>query len=331
MRDKFLELESLDFTTNPYYKDNPEFFLTLKQLIHDHRRDYFRYYLQKKDYVDLVCWMNKIVPDVAKSHNLMSKSYWIMFGLIQQPKCLLCEKPFEGSVFRFRLGYPVCCRQCNNKKNSPRTLHARETNFIRFGSYTNMGTELFKKQAKEGFLRHYGTTNNMKSEIGKAEYRNALLQKFGVINISQLPRIQSKAKQKYVYDNLLFDSGPEVAFYICLADHGIRFEYQPKRFIPYIVDGITHHYCPDFYLFDEFEGRKGFVEIKGDHFFKEDGTMQNPFDHTKDYLAESKHQCMLKNGVHILRSYQYSKYVEYVSKKYGTSYICSLKQKVNKQ
>ena len=32
-----------------------------------------------------------------------------------------------------------------------------------------------------------------------------------------------------------------------------------------------------------------YVEIKGDHFFKKDGTMQNPYDHRQDGLYEAKH------------------------------------------
>ena len=34
-----------------------------------------------------------------------------------------------------------------------------------------------------------------------------------------------------------------------------------------------HKYIPDF----EIDGM--FIEVKGDHFFKLDGTMQNPYDH----------------------------------------------------
>lgn len=44
------------------------------------------------------------------------------------------------------------------------------------------------------------------------------------------------------------------------------------------------------------------VEVKGDQFFKEDGTMQNPYDHTQDDLYEAKHQCMIDNNVYIFTS-----------------------------
>lgn len=63
----------------------------------------------------------------------------------------------------------------------------------------------------------------------------------------------------------------------------------------YKHDGKEHFYMPDFKVRDEL------IEIKGDHFFKEDGTMQNPYDHSQDGLYEAKHQCMIKNNVTILK------------------------------
>ena len=71
-----------------------------------------------------------------------------------------------------------------------------------------------------------------------------------------------------------------------------------------------HRYFPDFILDDEF------IEIKGDYFFKEDGTMCNPFDHSQDDLFEAKHQCMIKNNVKILTSIDYNFYISYCAKKY---------------
>ena len=73
---------------------------------------------------------------------------------------------------------------------------------------------------------------------------------------------------------------------------------------------IEHYYIPDF----EINGR--LVEIKGDQFFKEDGTMQCPFDHNYDGQVEAKHQCMLNNNVLIIRSSEYKVAVDYFNSKY---------------
>lgn len=80
-----------------------------------------------------------------------------------------------------------------------------------------------------------------------------------------------------------FDSIYEIAYYIWLKDHNTAFEYEPIVKFKYVYDGKEHWYMPDFLV----DGH--YVEIKGDHFFKEDGTMQNPYDHRQDDLYEAKH------------------------------------------
>lgn len=80
-----------------------------------------------------------------------------------------------------------------------------------------------------------------------------------------------------------FDSKPELAYYIWLRDMNINFTCKPDISFTYSHCSKTYRYFPDFIV----EGQV--VEIKGDHFFKEDGSMQNPFDHTQDALYEAKH------------------------------------------
>ena len=83
----------------------------------------------------------------------------------------------------------------------------------------------------------------------------------------------------------------------------------------YIFDGKCHQYMPDFIV----EGQV--VEIKGDHFFKEDGTMQNPYDHSLDPLYEAKHQCMLANNVKIIKVSEMKDVLDYICSKYGKNYV----------
>ena len=40
---------------------------------------------------------------------------------------------------------------------------------------------------------------------------------------------------------------------------------------------------------------------------------------------EAKHQCMLMNNIKILRSAEYSKFLDYVSSKYGKDYLLSFR------
>ena len=118
-----------------------------------------------------------------------------------------------------------------------------------------------------------------------------------------------------------FDSKPELAYYIWLKDNGIEFTYQPNISFEYEFNNEHHVYEPDFLV------EETIVELKGDHFFKDDGTMQNPFCHEQDALYEAKHQCMLKNGVKIMKSDEYQKYLDYVERKHGKDYLQSFKNK----
>lgn len=55
--------------------------------------------------------------------------------------------------------------------------------------------------------------------------------------------------------------------------------------------------------------------------------MINPYDRTQDAIYEAKHQCMLKNGVEIITSEKYKKYVDYVNDAYGKDYLKKFKNR----
>lgn len=71
-----------------------------------------------------------------------------------------------------------------------------------------------------------------------------------------------------------------------------------------------------------------YVEIKGSQFFKFDGTMQNPFNHSYDGLYEAKHQCMLNNNVIIIKTSSLCfKFInQYINEKYGKKFIQQFKK-----
>lgn len=88
-------------------------------------------------------------------------------------------------------------------------------------------------------------------------------------------------RRKYTYDGSTFDSADELAYYIWLQDNGIKFEYHNWHFFEFKFKGSVYRYFPDFYLSDE----DVYLEVKGDHFFREDGTMFCPF-RCKDWTDE---------------------------------------------
>lgn len=115
-----------------------------------------------------------------------------------------------------------------------------------------------------------------------------------------------------------------MCYYIWLKDNKIDFEYHPNISFKYSYDRKEHKYYPDFKVEDKI------IEIKGDQFFNEDGTMRYPYflkensEEYKKYINErfeAKHQCMLENNVEILKYADYSKFISYVEDKYGKSFL----------
>ena len=142
----------------------------------------------------------------------------------------------------------------------------------------------------------------------------------------QNTEINSRSKKKYLYDDNFFDSSAEIAFYIWLKDNDIEFTFHPNNMkFSYNFNGKQHTYCPDF-LIGNF-----LYEIKGDHFFEDKDSnkkMINPFDRSKDGLFEAKHKCMIDNNVIILTAKTYEFFISYVNKKYGKSFLKSLKYNI---
>lgn len=108
---------------------------------------------------------------------------------------------------------------------------------------------------------------------------------------------------------MTFGSSWEFNVYDFLIENSIEFEYQPSISFDYEYDGRTWTYHPDFLI----NGKV--YEVKGDMFFRVNEStgkeeMFCPWGRKKlgeerwKWLcgkSEAKHQCMLKNGVIILR------------------------------
>ena len=169
-----------------------------------------------------------------------------------------------------------------------------------------------KKHNKDWFVQ----TDEFK-EKAKATWKKTL----GVSQPSLSNEVMKKQHAKYFYDKQFFDSSIELAFYIWLQDQKKDFVYKPSVSFKYEHNGVAHSYFPDFKV----EGK--LVELKGQQFLKDDGTWQNPYDHSQDALYEAKHQCALQNNVKILYSSDYKKYVDYVKMKHGASFLNELKVK----
>ena len=121
------------------------------------------------------------------------------------------------------------------------------------------------------------------------------------------PEWQENAQSKRIfYYGLSFDSIPEFAVYLYCTYFGIPIIRNYSIWFDYIdIKGVSHKAFPDFII----NGK--LVEIKGGHFFKEDGTMYLPYrnkewsDEEYKYqssIHESKRQCLIKNNVLIYKN-----------------------------
>lgn len=125
----------------------------------------------------------------------------------------------------------------------------------------------------------------------------------GITSALQVKEIRQKAKKKFIYNNIEFDSTWEIAYFIWLKDHNIQFEYQPCSFI-YYFNGKPKKYFPDFRLLNE----NVLVEIKNPYLLN---NMKNDINSKEHY----KYKCMLEHNVKIMDNCD--EYINYVNSTYG--------------
>lgn len=179
-----------------------------------------------------------------------------------------------------------------------------------------------KEQIAKTNLEKYGVQNPSSSDDIKAKIVKTNLSKYGVESFTQTTDFAKYHKSSYVYDGIKFDSSWELIFYIYQVDHNNKIIRNDKK-LEYEYNGKKHFYFPDFNV----NGK--LYEIKGDHFWKEDGTMQNPFDHSMDGLFEAKHQCGLKNNVTFIRKIEIIEMENYIIEKYTNDYLKLFKENID--
>lgn len=129
--------------------------------------------------------------------------------------------------------------------------------------------------------------------------------KYGCDNPSQNVEIHKKQMySKFKAPNgKLYDSSWEYKFELYLIENKIKYEYQPNMNLKYIdYNGKERFYIPDFKIINE--NYEQLIEIKGDHFFDKNGNFFDPYNKTEAgyYNAKQKYNCMINNGVKIVKS-----------------------------
>lgn len=151
----------------------------------------------------------------------------------------------------------------------------------------------------------------MKNKKSWKKHNKTCLKRYNVKFSAQSTEIYSKITKKYIYNNIIFDSAPEIAYYIWLTDNNINFIYHPCSF-KFKYQSSYHYYHVDFLLVDTNE----YIEIKGPRFLSKNNVLLD-YQMKSTKFTKAKQKCMNKNNVKIISIDIYKIYMEYCAKKFG--------------
>ena len=234
------------------------------------------------------------------------------------------ENPFASEVIKDKI------KETNNtlygadypQQNETIRNKIKSTCLERYGTESPMGSEYFKNKSKQTCLEKYGVEYPMKLKEFQDRVKQTCLEKYGVEKFNQSYEFSKYHKSLYTYDNINFDSSWELMFYIYHKDLRHNISRASIR-LEYVYNSEKHYYFPDFVVDNKL------YEIKGPHFFKEDGTMQNPYNHKQDGLFEAKRQCGINNNVVFISEHEMKEISNYVYKKYSKNYISLFKKNLD--
>ena len=279
--------------------------------------------------------------DVVK--NNIEKSIIKKYGSRENFNNILKQSIEKSIIEKYGVTNVSYVQEIIDKRRDTFENHKKDPDFLKSIRYkTNATIELNKKnnsnyesdileKRKQTLLERYGVDHNFKIPEVIEHRKQYFLDKFGFENPAKSERVIEKEKRtiqsrtesewhrinklrskKYKYDNILFDSWPEVCMYIYLIDNAIEFIYKPEVYFEYLYDGTIHRYFPDFLV------ENTLVELKGDQFFEDKDPSKRmicPFNRDNDDLYEAKHICMKQHNVEILTSKNYSVFIDYVENK----------------
>lgn len=182
----------------------------------------------------------------------------------------------------------------------------KETNLEKYGVEYYLQSKDLKEKSKQTSLNRYGVEHASQSDIIKEKARKTKLEKYGKLHFNH----------KYLFNNELFDSSWELAFYIYHLDKQHNIKHEPYNF-SYTYNGEEHQYSVDFKVSNKY------YEIKGDQFIMryKNGNIKGmvcPYDRDKDDLYNAKYKCMKKHKVNVISDKEITKYLKYIEETYGS-------------
>lgn len=186
----------------------------------------------------------------------------------------------------------------------------------RYGVDNGGGSQKALDKMKKHFMEKYGVDNPWKSKEIIEKIKQTHLERYGVVAYTQTEEYQRKAKKRYTYNNVTFDSSWELAFFIFHKDLGHNINRYTKGIIYKDKKGGIHKYFPDFEIDEKL------YEIKGTQFYSGKTFDGGIF---KSDIYKSKYQCMIENNVNIITDIK--PYLKYINEKYGKGYLQNFRNK----
>lgn len=178
----------------------------------------------------------------------------------------------------------------------------KETKLNRYGDANYNNAE----KKKQTCLEKYGVDNVSKVPEIRDNIFKSYYERTGYTNPDYNPEVINKMRRKYTYKGQNFDSSWELAYYIYLIDHNIKFSYHNHYSIKYLFNETEHRYYPDFIVNDVI------TEIKNPLLYKRMSENVGSLEH-------AKYECMLKHNVKIITDC--TEYLNYVNATYGANYL----------
>ena len=215
----------------------------------------------------------------------------------------------SGFLKRYDVKRPFCSKEIQDK--------IKENNKNKYGVENNFQREDIKEKIKKTCLEKYGAEyysqsldyhNKVNYDSMVKKNKETQFNKYGCWYNQTLMAAKTR-NHFYSYDNEKFDSLPELALWVYAKDHNEEIEREPVR-LEYKIDNKIYYYLPDFRYNGEL------IEIKGDHFFDNEGKLICPYGNNRDNIELNKkllakQKCMIDNNVKIFKKLEYQKYVDY--------------------
>lgn len=221
-----------------------------------------------------------IIKRILVKHSIPLHSKKMIFDLRLQ-------KFKDTNINKYGIDYPLRLSEIKEK--------GIQTCLKKYGKEHYNQTQEFKDRARKTNLEKYGCENPFQNTEIKEKRKKAIYTKYGLFH---------SPSGRYIYNNINFDSFPELCFYLYHIKNNIQIKREPAEF-EYIYNNKKYYYTPDF----EVNGQ--LYEIKGNQFLAEDKTWCNPYDHKQDEQFKEKYYCAVKNHIIILYNKDYQKYIDW--------------------